>query len=54
MNYRVRVRCVVTKSVYCEDCTEEQARTDPFGHATDEQEMDQEDWKVLEVEEDEP
>lgn len=51
MAYSVRMRCVIIKRVYCEDCTEEQARTDPFEHAIEEYEADQEDWKVLSVEE---
>lgn len=51
--FSVRLRCVVNKLVTCEDCTEEQARTDPFEHATSEVETDQVDWRVVSVEEDE-
>jgi len=49
--FNVRVRCVVTKMVYCEGCTEEEARENPFDWASDENEIDQEDWEVLSVEE---
>lgn len=45
----VRMRCVVTKEVTCEDCTEEEARTSPWDHATDELEIDQVDWEVTGV-----
>lgn len=51
--FTVRCRCTVTKLVTCEDCTEEEARTDPFEHAVDEVEADQEDYEVLSVEPDE-
>ena len=49
----VRCECVVHKDVYVEDCTEEQARADPWEYAVDEQEVDQWDWKVLSVTPDE-
>lgn len=42
--------CKVRKSVTCENCTEEQARNQPFEFATDEQETDQLDWEVTRVE----
>jgi len=51
-SWDVRMRCTVTKIVHCEDCTEEEARTDPFEHAVDEQEIEQVDWEVREVTED--
>lgn len=47
--YSVRMECVIIKIVTCEDCTEEQARTDPFSYSVDEMEADQLDWKVLSV-----
>jgi hypothetical protein len=50
-SWNVRMRCVVTKLVTCEDCTEEEARTNPFEHAVDEMEIDQVDWEVLSVRE---
>lgn len=49
-NWEVRMRATITKLVYCEDCTEEEARNDPFEHATDEHEVDQIDYDVLGVE----
>ena len=49
-SFIVRVRCTTLKDVYCERCTEEQARTSPFEFYTDEQEVDLEDWEVLSVE----
>lgn len=50
--YIVTMRCVVTKIVTCENCTEEQARNQPWEYATDEHEADQIDWEVKRVEED--
>lgn len=46
----VTMKCLVTKVVCCEDCTEEQARSEPFDHGVDEQETSQEDWTILSVE----
>jgi hypothetical protein len=51
-NWVVRMRCTVTKLVTCEDCTEEEARNNPFDHAVDEMEIDQVDWDVQSVTED--
>jgi|GEM_PF-4272728 len=50
-DWRVRCRCVVTKDVYCKNCTEEEARTDPFAHAASEYEVDQIEWEVTDVKE---
>lgn len=50
-SWTVRLRCVVMKEVTCEDCTEQQARMDPFSHATDEIETEQVDWDVRSVKE---
>ncbi len=47
----VRMQCVVTKDVYCENCTEEQARSNPFDYASDEREVDQIDWEIRSVQE---
>lgn len=46
----VTMRCVVVKEVVVEDCTEEQAKADPWGYAVDENETHQEDWEVRRVE----
>jgi hypothetical protein len=45
----VTMRCTVTKQVVCENCTEEQARNDPWDFASDETEIGQDDWDVTEV-----
>ena len=47
----VRLRCVVTKEVVCDDCTEDQANRNPWEFAGDEREIEQVDWDVLSVEE---
>ena len=52
--FTVRMRCTILKIVTCEDCTEEQARDEPFEHAVDEHEADQIDYEVLSVTEDKP
>ena len=52
-NWSVTMRCVVTKVVTCEGCTEEESRNNPFEFATDEQETEQRDWDVERVERDE-
>ena len=46
----VKVECVVTKEIICDDCTRYQAETSPYSHAIDERELGQNDWKVLSVE----
>lgn len=46
----VRVRCVVVKEVICENCTKEEARTNPWDHVVCEQEIEQIDWDVTRVE----
>jgi len=48
-NWIVRMECVVIKDVYADNCTEEQARNEPFEHATDEIEVDMRDWEVKSV-----
>lgn len=45
----VRMRCVVVKDVVVEDCTEEEARTQPWDHAESETEVEQIDWQVQKV-----
>jgi hypothetical protein len=45
----VTLRATVTKEVVCDDCTEDQAGEDPFGHAVDERELDQIDYEVTDV-----
>ena len=43
------MRCVVIKDIVTSDCTKEEAETDPFEYADDENEIEQIDWKVLKV-----
>ena len=50
-SFLVRMRCTVTKDVVVEDCTRQQAESDPWEHAVDEIEIDQHDWEVLSVKE---
>lgn len=45
----VTMTCTVVKEVVCDDCTEAQARDDPFEHAVDETEMYQEEYHVTRV-----
>jgi len=45
----VRLKCEVTKEVVCDDCTEEEAESDPFEHAVEETEIDQIDYQVVDV-----
>ncbi len=45
----VKATCTIEKEIVCEDCTEEQARSDPFEFAVDEQEIGQDDYKVTDV-----
>lgn len=46
----VKMRCVVIKEVVAEDCTEEEARNNPWEFCHDETEIEQTDWEVLHVE----
>jgi hypothetical protein len=48
-NWIVRMECTVIKDVCVDDCTEEQARNEPFEHASGEQEVDMRDWEVKSV-----
>lgn len=50
--FTVTIECKVRKSVTCEGCTAEQAEKEPWEYAVDEIEIDQIDWKVLDVKED--
>lgn len=50
-NWIVRLKCEVIKEVYADDCTEEQATQNPLEHATGETEIDQRDWEVVSVHE---
>lgn len=45
----VTMKCVVRKEVICDDCTEDDARNNPWDFAGNEMETDQEDWEVLSV-----
>ncbi len=49
--YIVKLRCVVTKQVTYDGCTEDEAEKDPFEFAVDEVEVDQHDWQVIDIQE---
>lgn len=49
-NWAVTMKCEVLKLVECSDCTEEEARNNPFEHSDSEREIDQMDWNVEKVE----
>ena len=51
-HWKVTMRCEVTRIVSCEDCTEEEARENPWDYATDEQDVDLINWEVRKVERD--
>lgn len=48
----VWVRCLVTKTLYCPDCTEAEARAQPWDHETEVYDDDQESWEVFSVKRD--
>ena len=45
----VTVRCVVTKELVCEKCTEQEAEQAPWDYSIDERELGQDDWEILSV-----
>lgn len=50
-NWTVKMKCVVIKEVCIDNCTEDQARDNPWDQdVTDETEIEQTDWEVLHVE----
>lgn len=49
-NWIVRMECVVIKDVYADNCTEEEARANPFEHSVKEEEVDQRDWEFKSIE----
>jgi hypothetical protein len=46
----VTMECVVTKELYLSGCTEEEAENDPWLYATDEKEVEMNDWQVVSIE----
>jgi hypothetical protein len=50
-NWIFRMRCVVDKDIFLENCTEEQARENPWAFSKDELEIDMRDWEIISVEE---
>jgi hypothetical protein len=48
-NWIVRMRCEVVKDVCVDNCTEDEARNDPWSFAVSEQEIEQPDWEVKSV-----
>jgi hypothetical protein len=49
-DWLVTVRATVIKRLYCPECTEAEAKADPFDFASTEDEDHQEDWEVVAVE----
>lgn len=52
-NWQVTLKATVKKRLYCNDCTEEEARQNPYEHASaylEEVEIECEDYEVLNVE----
>jgi hypothetical protein len=49
MQYEVQVRCVIERTVICENCTEEQARENPFEFAVEESYGEVVDYEVKSV-----
>ncbi len=47
----VRIRCTVTKDVFTQKCTREEAEQNPWDFAVNEEETDVEDWETLSVKE---
>jgi hypothetical protein len=48
-NWIVTVEAKVVKEVYVENCTEDEAQSEPFVHAIEEREVSQPDWNVTSV-----
>jgi len=49
----VTVRCVVTKELVCDKCTEREAEQAPWNYSIGERELNLDDWEVLSVTENE-
>jgi hypothetical protein len=49
-NWLVRMRCTVEKELYLENCTEQQARDDPWEYTLDERELNQDDTEFISLE----
>jgi len=47
----ITMRCDVIKEVICNDCTLEEAKTNPWDYAVSETEMGQNDWEIEHIEE---
>ena len=50
-NWVVKMKCVVVKDVFLEDCSKSEAINNPYDYAIDETERYQQDWEVISVEE---
>jgi hypothetical protein len=48
-NFIVTMQCVVTKEVIVENCTLSEAKNNPWDYSVDETELEQIDWKVVKV-----
>jgi len=45
-NWVVTMICEIKREVYCENCTENEARSEPFKYAVDERDIELTDWRV--------
>ncbi len=51
-NWNVEMECVVSKDVHLSNCTEEEARADPWHYSDDERENGMSDWEIISIKED--
>jgi len=47
----VTVKCKITKEIYVENCTEEEAKNNPWDYSIDEREVEQVSWEFVSTEE---
>jgi len=47
----VRMKVTGTHIVTCDNCTEDEARENPYLYAVDEQDVETSDWEIISVEE---
>lgn len=50
-NWIVTMEVTVKKEVYLENCTKEQAESNPWDYSEDELEIEMLDWEILKIEE---
>ena len=50
-NWLLKIKCEVTKEIYVENCTQEEAIEDPWSHSVDERDLEMPNWEVESIEE---